>query len=493
MARVYLLLLNMLSISFLGHSRCLRAAFVSNKRVPTRNKTKFHHGPKRIRRFKTFLASEPTSNEIKMKKDASGIINAAIQAVDPYIAVRDRLRVDLDNSRQSPRLVINQDGSDISYDLSNYDDIQIFSFGKASAAMALATAEITNKAIATSNLGGTVIIKDDHATTNEIETLNHYNIAVRSASHPVPDARSVTAANEIMASASSADSRTLLLVCISGGGSSLFCSPREPLSLQDLMETNSALLQSGMPIDKMNVIRKRLENGKGGKLAAAAYPATVLTLILSDIIGDPLDLIASGPTVADRSNWDDAMQIVKEYGLHQGGKHELPSSVLKLLQTGCEGLLEDTPKDDNPAFSWNEFTSAPYCQNVLVGNNNAAVMAAAKEAEQRGYNSIVLGTRVEGEASCVAGVYVSMAEMLSRQRQSHGTERYQMGQLPIALIAGGETTVTLPPDCNGKGGRNQELALAAGIKMQEIELRDVVLASAGTDGTDGPTGKSLLQ
>ena len=443
------------------------------------------------------LASDDLSlNEIKMRNDASKIINAAIQAVDPYVAVRDRLRVeksDDENSQSSSSssscLIINHDGSEISYNLSNYDNIQIFSFGKASAAMALAAAEIASKAISTSNFGGIVIIKDDHATPTEIETLHQYNIEVRSASHPVPDERSVTAANEILASASSSNSRTLHLICISGGGSSLFCSPRNPLSLQDLMDTNSSLLQSGLPIDKMNIIRKRLENGKGGKLAAISYPATVLTLILSDIIGDPLDLIASGPTVADRSDWEDAMAIVNEYGLQKGGEHELPSNVLQLLQMGCEGLLEDTPKEDHPAFSLNEATSTLYSQNILVGNNNAAVMAAANEAEQLGYNPVVLGTRVEGEASCVAGVYVTMAEMLSRQRHNNGSGSYPMGKLPIAVIAGGETTVTLPPDCKGKGGRNQELALAAAIKMQEIGLRDVVLASVGTDGTDGPTGK----
>jgi glycerate-2-kinase len=416
------------------------------------------------------------------------MIHAAVQAVNPYIAVRNRLRL---QNRGSPHLVVQRDGAELSYNLSNFDIVKIFAFGKASAAMALAAAEITQDATLSSiALGGIVIIKDDHATSDEIQKLQNYNIAVRSASHPIPDIRSVHAADELLSSASLSDSRTLLIVCISGGGSSLFCSPREPLSLQDLIDTNSSLLRSGMPIDKMNIVRKRLENGKGGRLAAIAYPATVLTLILSDIIGDPLDLIASGPTVADGSDWKDAVQIVREYGLDEGGDHELPVEVLKLLQMGKEGLVEDTPKEDNPAFSRKDATSTSFSENVLVGNNHAAVMAAADEANQLGYHPIVLGTRIEGEASCIAGVHVAMAEMLSQQRGNNSNSRYPMAKdLPVALIAGGETTVTLPPDSRGKGGRNQELALAAAIKMQEIGLRDVVLASVGTDGTDGPTGK----
>ena len=340
----------------------------------------------------TSLAHVRTPNEIEMREDAMRIIKSAIRAVDPYVAVRDRVRVD--QKEGSSTFVVQRDGTELTYDLSKYDRIKLFAFGKASATMASAAAEIL---ITTQlKLDGIVIIKDDHATPKEIETLQKYDIAVRAASHPVPDSRSVKSANEILASALKSDSRTLIVVCISGGGSALFCSPREPLSLNDLMDTNSALLKSGMPIDKMNIIRKRLENGKGGKLAAASYPATVLTLILSDIIGDPLDLIASGPTVTDDSDWEHAIAIVEEYGLDEGGEHELPMSVLRLLKMGKDGLIDDTPKKDDPTFSFNSSTSTSFSENVLVGNNRAAVMAAADEANRLGYNPVVLGTRMEG-------------------------------------------------------------------------------------------------
>mmetsp|Transcript_27988 Transcript_27988/g.41777 ORF Transcript_27988/g.41777 Transcript_27988/m.41777 type:complete len:572 (-) Transcript_27988:50-1765(-) len=429
---------------------------------------------------------EMTANEIQMKDDALKMINASIRAVDPYAAIKRKM-VMCKEGDTLETLVVEVDDDDgaeqIKYDMSNYDRIRVISFGKASAPMALAAGEIISSS--GKQLDGVAIIKDDHATAEEIELLKEkYNIVVRPAAHPVPDARSVAGSNEILQLAKTSDSRTLVIACISGGGSALFCSPREPLTLDDLMQTNSALLASGMPIEKMNVIRKRLENGKGGKLAAAAFPATVLTLVLSDIIGDPIDLIASGPTVPDDgSGWDDACRLVQEYGLEADGEYALPDTVLNLLRLGKEGQLEDTPKSSHPAFC----DSPPLCQTVLVGNNRAAVMAAANQAGQLGYNPVVLGTRIDGEASVVAGTYVAMAEMISQQREHHGVCSYQIAGLPAALIAGGETVVTIPAECNGKGGRNQELALSAAIKLKEIGLRDVVIASCGSDGTDGPT------
>ncbi|KAL9183673.1 hypothetical protein ACHAXT_004529 [Thalassiosira profunda] len=433
-----------------------------------------------------------TANEVQMREDALQMANAAIKAVDPEVAVRDRIKVE--QAEDKILLVAKEDRDSthaLGYDLSEYDKIRVVSFGKASAAMALAVADTLSDALSNANapvpqVDGVAVIKDDHATEEEMRTLTEkHNIVVVSASHPVPDARSVAAADEILQLAASSDAKTLIIACISGGGSALFCSPRDGLALDDLMAANSRLLESGMPIEHMNVIRKRLEKGKGGKLAAAAYPATVLSLVLSDIIGDPLDLIASGPTVPDPSGWEDAWNLVEEYSLNAGGDHELPRAVLDLLQRGKAGQFEDTPKSSHPAFA-TKMDGQQLSETILVGNNYAAVMAAADEATSLGYNPVLLGTRVDGEASCVAGMYVAMAEMLARQRHEPNC-KYPIAALPAALIAGGETTVTLPPMCKGKGGRNQELALSAAMKMADIGLRDVVLASVGTDGTDGPT------
>ena len=266
-----------------------------------------------------------------------------------------------------------------------------------------------------------------------------------------------------------ASERTLVLCCISGGGSALFCSPKPPLTLHDLISTNGALLASGMTIQQMNIIRKRLEMGKGGRLAAAAYPSTVVTLVLSDIVGDPLDLIASGPTVPDTSTWKDARDLVQRSISLQS---TLPSAVLQLLQ---EGLQEDS-------LPLKVFQKS---ETVLVGNNELAVMAAAEEAQRLGYHPVVLTTRMEGEARHVAGVYAAMAHHLACQHERDLP--YSMANLPAAIIGGGETTVTLVGK-SGIGGRNQELALAAALQLKRYSVRNVVLASAGTDGTDGNTG-----
>ena len=354
--------------------------------------------------------------------------------------------------------------------------------------MALTTAEILTASMPKVALGGIAVVKDDHATEEEATLLPaKYGITVREASHPVPDSRSVDAAGEILERVGAAGGRTLVVCCISGGGSALFCAPRPPLTLDDIAETNRCLLASGMSIDSMNVIRKRLELGKGGRLAAAAYPATVVALVLSDIVGDPLDLIASGPTVPDPSSWDDAIELVTKFGLGRGGEYELPSAVLDVLDSGVKGELEDTPGDEHPAFSTKRPSddSSMLTETILVGNNELAVTSAAMEAERIGYNAIVLGCTVEGEAKDVAGVYTSLAEQLSKQRTSPD-QTFALAKLPAALIAGGETTVTLGPS-SGKGGRNQEIGLVAALHLKDKGLRDIVVASAGTDGTDGPT------
>jgi glycerate 2-kinase len=269
-----------------------------------------------------------------------------------------------------------------------------------------------------------------------------------------------------------------VVACISGGGSALFCAPHPSLSLADLQATSTALLQSGWSIQDMNVVRKRLEQGKGGRLAQAAFPGHVMSLILSDVLGDPLDLIASGPTVPDTSTWQDAMRLVQQ-GLPENA---LPDAVYQLLQDGVENKIPDSPSADDAGFS--------KCTNCLVGNNAVAVTAAAKKAQELGYHPVVLGTQLEGEASQVARVYIGLAQHLQQQATDTRTgdnNMYAMAKLPAALIAGGETTVSIPKDSTGKGGRNQELALAAAVAMKTSKLRQVVLASVGTDGTDGPT------
>jgi glycerate 2-kinase len=407
-----------------------------------------------------------------MRRDALEIIKQAIQAVDPYTAVKTHFRIK-DNTLQ-----IGED----QIKLQDYNQIVLVSFGKASAAMATAVLEQLQAAAGTTTqdiprllLSGLVICKDDHATSIEQETLESRGIPIRFASHPVPDSRSVEAAQELLEIVQdSASPQTLVVCCISGGGSALFCRPRAPLTLQDLQDTNTVLLGSGMGIQEMNVIRKRLEEGKGGRLAARSHPSTVVTLVLSDVLGDPLDLIASGPTVPDTSTWADAWRLVQQNKLEAA----LPSNVVEMLKEGFAGKLADSPPPSHPAFET--------ASTVLVGNNELAVEAAAAKAQECGYQPVILGTQVEGEAKEVALMYTAMSLYLQQQQQQKQKSLYAIAAtLPVALIAGGETTVSLSAG-SGKGGRNQELALSAALQLESLGIRNVVLASVGTDGTDGP-------
>jgi glycerate-2-kinase len=404
-----------------------------------------------------------TPEETQMTADCLKITNAAIRAVDPVFSVQASL-VHLGDSQFSLQGTV--------YDLNDYDKIVLVAFGKASSAMATAVVDRLVQSLYCPELSGLVIIKDDHATTAELDKLARHNVTVKSAAHPVPDERSVAASEQLLDLVrDAASSQTLLLACISGGGSALFCAPHPSLSLADLQATNTALLQSGWSIQDMNVVRKRLEQGKGGRLAQAAFPAPMASLILSDVLGDSLDLIASGPTVPDTSTWQDAWELVKTLPVGT-----LPAAVQQLLQDGVDGKVPDSPSAHHAAFQ--------QCLNCLVGNNAVAVTAAAARAMELGYNPVVLGTQLQGEASQVAQVFVGLAQHLQQQNDDTG---YSMTQLPAALIAGGETTVSIPKDSTGKGGRNQELALAAAIAMKTRKLRNIVLASVGTDGTDGPT------
>ena len=255
-----------------------------------------------------------------MTQDSHRILKAAVAAVDPYKCVAQSFR--------------KEEGSLLhvglhQYDLAHFDRILLVAFGKASAAMACAVVEQLGPLLC----GGLVIIKDDHATTAEKELLPANNISIREASHPVPDSRSVQASQELIQLVQEqASEKTLVVTCISGGGSALFCLPEENLSLDDLAKTNQQLLNSGLSIQDMNVIRKRLEVGKGGGLAMAAFPSTMVSLVMSDVLGDPLDLIASGPTVEDTSSSQDALTLIERSGLSE----RLPSSVVAAIERKAE-------------------------------------------------------------------------------------------------------------------------------------------------------------
>ena len=261
----------------------------------------------------------------------------------------------------------------------------------------------------------------------------------------------------------SADERTLVICLISGGGSALMPAPSEGITLEEKQETTRLLLECGANIVELNAIRKHFSQVKGGGLARAAFPARVVALMLSDVIGDPLDVIASGPTVPDTSTFKTCQEIVDKYDLGD----QIPPSVQDRMQEGLAGRIPDTPKPGDEALE--------RCQNVVVGSNGLAVSAAKDRATELGYNTMVLSTRLEGEAREVAHVYSAVAKEVLTSGQPVPA--------PACVIAGGETTVTVRG--SGKGGRNQEIALAGALQLAGWD--GVVLFSGGTDGTDGPT------
>jgi hydroxypyruvate reductase len=235
------------------------------------------------------------------------------------------------------------------------------------------------------------------------------------------------------------------------------------LSLQDKQRTTQALLNCGARIQEVNAIRKHISGIKGGRLAELAYPSTVLSLILSDVIDDSMDNIGSGPTAPDSSTFADCLSIIDRYGVGD----MIPIAVTTFLKKGAAGEIADTPKADNPIFQ--------QVQNLLIGNNQLALVAAKEKAQALGYNTLILSSSVEGEARSLAIDHVvSARDVLSSSSPVRP---------PACIISGGETTVTIRGA--GLGGRNQEFALAAALEIDG--LNGIVVLSGGTDGTDGPT------
>jgi hydroxypyruvate reductase len=370
------------------------------------------------------------------------IMQAALDAVDPYWAVRDQLRVD------AGTLWVGDRG----YRLDRFRRILVVGAGKAGAPMARAVEDVLGDVLAE----GLVIVKTGHAApTNRIDIVE--------ASHPVPDQAGVAAGDRMLALMEGAGADDLVITLLSGGGSALLEAPAG-ITLAELQAMTDALLACGATINEINCLRKHVSRVKGGQLARAASPATLVTLVLSDVVGSPLDVIASGPTVPDSTTWADAWAVVERYKLQE----RLPAAVLARLAAGRQGQLPDTPKPGDPLFA-----DAHTC---VVGDNRVAALAACRRAEALGYRPLLLTSFVEGEAGEVAKVAVALA----REVRASGHPL----AAPACLVLGGETTVTLG-NKPGRGGRNQELALAAARLLDGAS--GVTLASLATDGSDGPT------
>jgi glycerate 2-kinase len=369
-------------------------------------------------------------------------LEEAVNAAEPKQLLKAKIKV------ENGKLQVES----CTFDLGKFKHVYVVGGGKAGGKMAQAIEEILGKHV---TAGIVNIPYGTRQKTNVIE--------LNEASHPVPDKAGVKGTSQIMAIAEQAKEHDLLICLISGGGSSLMSLPREGLSLKDKQALTNILLKSGAAISEINAVRKHLSAFKGGWLTKKAYPATVLNLVLSDVIGDPLDSIASGPTVPDTSTFSDAKKILENYNLWLNA----PVSVRKVLSEGARGLLPETPKAGDIVFE--------NVHNVIIGNNRTASLAAVDCLHSKGLNTLLLAGMLEGEAMEVGKALAKFANGVLVCNTPIPK--------PLGVVAGGETTVTVTG--KGLGGRNQELVLSAALNLKVTE--ECVIASFSTDGVDGPT------
>lgn len=368
---------------------------------------------------------------------------AGIEAAHPDRVVE--ASVDLDGDRL---IVTAIDGEQRTYDLGEYDDVFVVGGGNAAGHLARAL-----EAVLGDRISGGVVVTDDPTDTEYVDVLE--------GDHPVPSERGVESTRRLLDVAERADENDLVFAAITGGGSALLPAPAGDVPLDDLQATTEALLASGATIHEINAVRKHISAIKGGQLARVAAPATVVGLIISDVIGDDLEVIASGPMSPDPTSYADALSVLDRYDV------SVPTSVRDRLKRGDRGDLPETPDVGDPIFDRVDPT--------IVANGLTAIDAAREVADSEGYGTILLSSRIRGEASEAAKTQVAIAE------ESRATGNPI--EPPAVVLSGGETTVTLVDD-HGTGGPNQEFALSAAI---ELDDPDTVLASVDTDGIDGAT------
>jgi glycerate-2-kinase len=409
-----------------------------------------------IRNIEQLVKNGETQLDKKARKLALESLEFALNAVDPKQIIKSKLSIK--NS------ILNVD--EYAFDLKKFRNIYVIGGGKASGAMAEALEQVVDKRIKNG------LVNVPRGSKNKAEIIRFHE-----ASHPIPDEAGVKGTRDMMEIAEQAKEDDLIICLISGGGSSLMPLPRDKISIDDKREITNALLKCGANINEINTVRKHISDFKGGWLAKKAYPATILNLILSDVVGDPLDFIASGPTVPDSTTFSDAINVLKKYKLWS----KAPTSIKKVLLNGEKGKIPETPKANDEAFK--------KVFNIVIGNNRFASQTASEYLKTERLNTLLLTAMLEGEARHVGTMLASIAHEVSLSGNPVPK--------PAGIIAGGETTVTVIG--KGLGGRNQEIALAAAQKLNG--MNGVVVASLSTDGIDGPTdaagalvdGKTLMK
>jgi glycerate 2-kinase len=341
--------------------------------------------------------------------------------------------------------------------LENAHRILVVGAGKAGAAMAAAVESELGDCL--ERVAGIVNVPADVVRPLKAIRLH----AARPAGSNFPTAEGVVGAGRILELVATAGREDVCLCLLSGGGSALLPAPAEGLTLDDELRVTELLHHCGATINEMNAVRKHLSAIKGGRLAQAFAGRALFSLIISDVVGDPLDVISSGPTAADPTTFADALAVCERHDVLA----RMPSAALAHLQRGADGEIPETPKH-----------LPSHVTNLIIGNNVKSLAAARHQAEQLGYRVLNLGSYIEGETRDVA---MALAGVVRSIREQH-----QPLPPPACVLSGGETTVSVSAD-HGQGGRNQEYVLAAAVKLGEVGLRDVVILSGGTDGEDGPT------
>lgn len=415
--------------------------------------------------------------------DGRAICEAAIGAVDPVRLVRGNLSLEGDALR-----VLGE-----TFDLGGYENVYVIAFGKAAAGMAAGLGEVLGDRLS----GGLVVSPStdgDKAGPGQGPDAhragapgNVARLEEIKASHPLPDDTSVEAARRVLDLAAGAREKDLVFLAISGGGSALLCLPADGITVDEKKAVTLGLLRAGASIWELNVVRKHLSGIKGGRLAKAAFPATVISLIISDVVGDDLETIASGPAHWDSSTFGNARDVLAKYGFWDGA----PPSVRERLERGMRGEEAESPKSGDPVFAT--------VHEYVIGNNLTALRGARREAERRGFEPFILTSEDEGEARAAARSYAAFIASLACSVTG--------APVPFCLLAGGELTVSVTG--KGTGGRNMEFVLAALVEMRKESLGpsfcgacalpedrgglsgsrplDWLVLSLGTDGIDGPT------
>ncbi len=410
-----------------------------------------------VKNAEELLKNAGSSLDRRARELVISAFDAALEAVDPKVIIKSKVQVK-DNTLRIDTL---------SFNLGEFKNIMVVGGGKASGCMAETLEEILGDRIRDGAVNVPYACPPYQTKRTKLQR----------ASHPIPDISGVKGSSRMLKLVGQAEENDLIICLLSGGGSSLMPQPCAGVSLRDKRRVTDALLKSGATINEVNAVRKHVSGLKGGWLAKRAYPATVVNLILSDVVGDPLDTIASGPTVPDSTTFQEAVEILKRYRLWS----KAPTSVRKALTDGEKGFTPETPKAGDKAFT--------KTHNIVVGNNLTASSAAYKSLKKAGLNALLLTSSLEGQARDVGTMLASVANEMVNSGNPVAK--------PAGIVAGGETTVTVVG--KGKGGRNQEIALSAALKMGGLD--GVVVASMSTDGVDGPTdaagaivdGKTLMR